>query len=125
MLNCPICGKEIPEGNKACSEECVKKALELRKQKRNRNFTSTGNLTSEETLWMGQDRRKRATETILKLAKELLPMPFKKFASTVSFRTGLSLRKIMDDYLEVLLEIGLLKRLDNMLYLEEKPTEVE
>jgi hypothetical protein len=46
-------------------------------------------------------------------------MSYKHFACTVSYRTGLSLRKITEDYLEVLLELGLLKRNDNTLVLGE------
>ena len=44
-------------------------------------------------------------------------MAYKKFACTVSYRTGLSLRKVTDDYLEVLIELGFLKRNDGMLEL--------
>jgi hypothetical protein len=95
----PECGKEIDEGKKYCDEKCLKRHIELKKPK----------LDSEENLWLGQDRRKRAMETILKLAKELCPISYKQFACVVSYRTGLSLRKITDDYLEVLLELGLLK----------------
>jgi hypothetical protein len=101
----PECQKEVPEGKNYCNEKCLKRHLELKKPK----------LVSEESLWLGQDRRKRAMETILKLAKEHCPMPYKKFACIVSYRTGLSLRKITDDYLEVLLELGLLKRIENLL----------
>jgi len=66
-------------------------------------------------VWLGQERRKRAMNTIRKLAKENCPMPYKRFASLVSYRTGLSYRKITDDYLEILLELGLLRRDDNVL----------
>jgi hypothetical protein len=103
----PECQKEVSEGKKYCGETCFKRHLELKKPK----------LASEENLWLGQDRRKRAMETILKLARELCPMPYKQFACIVSYRTGLSLRKITDDYLEVLLELSLLKRSDNLLIL--------
>jgi hypothetical protein len=103
----PECQKEVAEGKKYCDETCLKRHLQLKKPK----------LASEENLWLGQDRRKRAMETILKLARELCPKPYKKFACIVSYRTGLSLRKVTDDYLEVLLELGLLKRDDNNLTL--------
>ena len=53
----------------------------------------------------------------MKLAKELLPMPYKRFACTISYRTGLSLRKVTDDYLEVLIELGFLTRDDGVLEL--------
>jgi hypothetical protein len=108
----PECGKDVSEGKKYCDETCIKRHLELKKPK----------LASEENLWLGQDRRKRAMETILKLAKELCPIPFKKFACVVSYRTGLSLRKITDDYLEVLLELGLLKRNESMLNTGDEST---
>ena len=103
----PECRKEIPEEKKYCNETCLKRHLQLKKPR----------LASEENLWLGQDRRKRAMETILKLAREHCPMSYKKFACIVSYRTGLSLRKIQDDYLQVLLELGLLERNDSNLAL--------
>jgi hypothetical protein len=109
MTKCqnPECQKEVAEGKKYCDETCLRRHRELERPK----------LASEENLWLGQDRRKRAMETILKLARELCPKPYKKFACIVSYRTGLSLRKITDDYLEVLLELGLLERKENNLNL--------
>jgi hypothetical protein len=53
----------------------------------------------------------------MNLAKELLPMSFKKFACTVCYRTGLSLRKVTDDYIEVLMELDFLRRNGGMLEL--------
>ena len=114
----PECGKEIAEGKKYCDEACLRKYLEIKKR--------LPKLASEENLWLGQDQRKRANqrkramETILKLAREHCPMPYKKFTCIVSYRTGLSLRKIQDDYLQVPLEIGLLKRKENTLYLGDE-----
>jgi hypothetical protein len=103
----PECGKEIPEGKNYCDEKCQRRHIALKKLK----------LVSEENLWLGQDRRKRAMETIMKLARQHCPMPYKRFACTVSFTTGLSLRKVTDDYLVVLLELGFLKRNDGILEL--------
>jgi len=118
----PECGKQAPEGSNYCGEECLRRHIELKKSKQQQ--TKSGEkLTSEEDLWLGQARRKRAQETILKLAKELCPIPYKRFACLVSYRTGLSYRKITDDYLEVLLEIGLLKRNENILTMGETETE--
>lgn len=102
----PECGKNIPEGKKYCDETCLKRHLDLK---------LTPKLTSEEDIWLGQERRKRAMETIQKLARELCPTSYKRFACTVSYRTGLSYRKITDDYLVVLLQIGILKRKENTL----------
>jgi hypothetical protein len=79
--------------------------------------SSKEQLSSDEEEWLGQGRRKRAVEKIMKLAQELLPMAYKKFACTVSYRTGLSLRKVTDDYLEVLTELGFLRRNDGVLEL--------
>lgn len=114
---CKVCGKELPENNiesGICSEECMRRHYELKKKNEKEL-----NLTSEEGIWLGQDRRKRAMETIKKLARESCPISYKKFACLVSFRTGFSLRKVTDDYLEILLVLGLLKRNDNILTFEE------
>jgi hypothetical protein len=112
MTKCqnPECQKEIVEGKKYCNETCLRRHLKLKRPK----------LASEENLWLGQDRRKRAMETILKLAEELCPMSCHKFACIVSYRTGLSLRKITDEYVEVLLATGLLERKGNILNLGDE-----
>jgi hypothetical protein len=104
----PECKKEIPEGSNYCGEDCLRRHIELKK---------LSNLSSDEDEWLGQGRRKRAVEKIIKLARELLPMPYKRFACTVSYRTGLSLRKVTDDYLEVLMELRFLRRNNGLLEL--------
>jgi uncharacterized Zn finger protein len=104
----PECGKELSEGKTYCDENCLRKHQELKRLKK---------LEVDEEEWLGQGRRKRAVEKIMKLAKKLLPMSYKHFACTVSYRTGLSLRKVTDDYLEVLIELDLLKRNDGALEL--------
>jgi len=107
----PECEKEVPKDKKYCGEECLKRHLELKK---------ASNLTSEEDIWLGQGRRKRAMNTIMRLAEELCPIGYKRFICTVAYRTGLSYRKISDDYLEILTEIGLLKLNDGILTVGKK-----
>jgi hypothetical protein len=104
----PECRKELPEGKTYCDENCLRRHQEIKKLTK---------LSIDEEEWLGQGRRKRAVEKMMNLAKELLPMPYKRFACTVSYRTGLSLRKVTDDYLEVLIELGFLRRNDGVLEL--------
>jgi hypothetical protein len=80
----------------------MRRYYELKKEER-------PNLESEPNLWIGQGKRKNIMEAILKLARENLPMNLKKFSCLVSFRTNLSLRKVTEDYLEILIELGVLK----------------
>ncbi len=47
-------------------------------------------------------------------------MPYKRFACLLSYRTGLCLRKVEDDYIQVLLGVGLLKMDGNILTLAER-----
>jgi hypothetical protein len=54
-------------------------------------------------------------ETIKNLAQELFLMEYDKFACIVSYRTGLSLRKITDEYLKILLTVGIIQRNGNTL----------
>ena len=93
----PECGKDIPEGSNYCSEDCLRRHIELKQQSK---------LSPCEDEWLGQGRRKRAVEKIMKLGQELLPIPYKKFACTVSYRTGLSLRKVTDDYMKSSLNLA-------------------
>lgn len=77
------------------------------------------NLTHEDEIWLGQGRRKRAMDVISRLAKELCPMPYRKFISMISYRTGLSRRKIADDYIVVLLDVGILEMKEGTLNVVE------
>jgi hypothetical protein len=64
-------------------------------------------------------------EIIEDIAKELCPISLRKFVSKVSYRTGLSLRKISDDYVRILIDIGFLTLTKNTLFLNEKRGEQE
>ena len=75
------------------------------------------NLAKEEDIWLGQRRRMRAMDVFQKLAKELCPMPQGKFISIASYLTGLSRRKVADDYLLVLLDVGILTVNEGILHL--------
>jgi hypothetical protein len=98
----PECGKKLPEGMATCNEKCMRRYQEL-------NRAVSHKLTSEENVWFGQERRKRVMESIKQIARESCPISCERFASVVSYRTGLSLRKITDDYLKVLIDVGFLK----------------
>jgi len=76
------------------------------------------NLKNESDVWLGQERRKRAMETVKRIAKELLPMEYNKFSCIISYRTGLSLRKVTDEYLKILIELGIIERIGDTLHLE-------
>ena len=76
-------------------------------------------LKNESDVWLGQERRKRAMETVKRIARELLPMDYNKFSCILSYRTGLSLRKITDEYLKILIEIGFIKRHGDTLHLAD------
>jgi len=64
---------------------------------------------SPDDVWLGQGRRRRAMDVILDLVKENSGSPYGKLVSIISFSTGLSRRKIADDYLIVLRDVGLLE----------------
>lgn len=116
----PECQKEIPEGKKYCNQQCLERHLQIKKEFKKKLYIEFD--AKDDNIWLGQERRKRAFEIILKLAKEYLPMSYDQFASLLSYRIGISLRKITDDYLHVLQQIGLLKREGNSLFLSEGET---
>jgi predicted transcriptional regulator len=64
-------------------------------------------------VWLGQEKRRAIMDVIKAIAKECLPMGYNEFASIVSYRVGLSYRKITDDYLRVLLNVGFLQKDEN------------
>jgi len=54
------------------------------------------------------------------------PIEYERFVAKVSYYTGLSLRKITDDYLRVLINVGFVERNGNLLRLtDEGVKEVE
>ena len=112
----PECPKGIPDDRTHCDKVCFDRDHELRRLAR------TGlDLTLEDDVWLGQRRRRRAMEIVTRLAKEMCPISQGKFVSAVSYRTGLSRRKISDDYLVVLLDVGILRRNDGTLHLVASP----
>lgn len=46
---------------------------------------------------------------ISRMAKEKCPMPYKKFVSQTVYLTGLSPRKVREDYIDVLVDVGILR----------------
>jgi len=107
----PECGKDLPKGMAYCGEDCLRQHLELRKEKGIDSAEEESN--SQETQWLGQERRKRAMDVILLSAYKFGSMGYDQFASKMSYETGLSLRKITDDYLRVLTNMGFLSRNGN------------
>ena len=74
---------------------------------------------AQDDIWLGRSRRKRAMEVITRLAKEYCPMPYRKFVSMASYRTGLSRRKVGDDYLVALLDVEILENKEGNLSIVE------
>ena len=110
----PECGKEVSEDRVYCNADCFNRHIELK-----REAGSGINLDYEEDIWLGQRRRRRAMNAITRLARELCPISPSRFVSFVSFRTGLSRRKIADDYLETLLDVGILDNQEGVLTVVE------
>ena len=110
----PECGKEIPQDRTHCDKNCFDRDYELKRLARDKM-----NLTREDDIWLGQRRRRRAMDIISRLAKELCPISRSKFVSMVSYRTGLSRRKVAEDYLVVLLDVEILKVSEGTLNLVE------
>lgn len=108
----PECQKEVPDDHAYCDGDCLMRHLELKKIERGAMY-----LTQEEDIWLGQSRRKRAMDIISRLAKEMCPISHGKFVSIVSYKTGLSRRKIAEDYLVVLTDVGILQLNGGMLHL--------
>ena len=94
---------EIPEDRTHCDRDCFERDYELRRQARGETY-----LAQEDKLWPGTIKRNQQMETITRLAKEMCPSTHKKFISYASYRTGLTPRKIREDYVEVLLDVGIL-----------------
>ena len=112
----PECRKEIPEDRTHCDKICFDRDYELRRLTR-----GEPNLVQEDKLWPGTRKRDQQMETITRLAKELCPSSYKKFISLVAYRTGLTPRKVREDYVDVLLDIGILELSEGKLRLTYEP----
>lgn len=102
----PECNKEIPKNMNYCSENCLKNHIEIKEQLKIGNIATE--FKSEENIWIGQERVKRAYSIIIKLSKELCPCNYEIFISNLTFRMGLSRRKIEEDYVRALVNLGFL-----------------
>jgi len=121
----PECGKPVPEGKNYCSEECLKRHLEIKRKekkrkKKERRDEFEERRVQEPSIWLGQERRKRAMDTIMFLLSRWQPIEYERFVAKVSYYTGLSLRKITDDYLRVLVNVGFVERNGNLLRLTDE-----
>ena len=94
----PACNKAIADNMNYCSEECLREH-QMSKGKSKVENKKVVNNNDNFNIWMGQKRRKVAFSIIQELCKEIAPISFKKFCCEVAYRTGLSLRKISDDYM--------------------------
>lgn len=108
----PECQKEVPDDHAYCDGDCLMRHIELKRLER-----GGMDLTQEDDIWLGQSRRKRSMDIISRLAKEMCPISHGKFVSFVSYKTGLSRRKIAEDYLVVLTDVGILQLSEGMLHL--------
>lgn len=89
----PECQKEIPEDCTHCDEDCFDRANELKRLAKGEII-----LSQEENLWPGQRKRKQTMEIISRMAKEKCPIPYKKFVSQTVYLTGLSPRKVRENF---------------------------
>ena len=121
MPNCqnPECQKEIPENRKYCNENCLKRYFELKKEQRQQKSSEYKNeheqgiqtdaLLGTNSEWVGQDRAKNTMNIILKICIELCPRAKDALIAYLRYRTGLSWRKIEEDYFRTLSKIGALR----------------
>jgi len=116
----PECRKEISEDRTHCNKECFDRDYELRRLAREK-----ANLTQEDKIWPGTRKRDQQMDTITRLAKELCPASYKKLISLVSYRTGLTPRKVREDYIEVLIDVGILSNNGDTVYLTTDFSESE
>lgn len=101
----PKCNKKIPENMAYCGQDCLQEHIKINKEVEKSNELNVN--TGSGNIWLGQTRRKVAFKILEELVKELSPMDYKTFICHASYKTGLSLRKISDDYLEILLNTGI------------------
>ena len=96
--------KEIPEDRTHCDKTCFDRDYELRKHASGEFY-----IAPEDKLWPGTRKRMQQMDTISRLAKEMCPISYRKFISAAAYSTGLTPRKMREDYVEVLLGVGILR----------------
>lgn len=60
-------------------------------------------------IFQGTTKRNEMMKKILQIAREQLPMNQKKFTNVVAFMTGLTPRKVAEDYLQLMLDVDVLQ----------------
>lgn len=64
--------------------------------------------------FLGTERRKKAMDVIMQICRENNPCPYKELVNILSYKTGLTTRKIEEDYLEVLISVRMLQLNKNL-----------
>ncbi len=75
--------------------------------------------------FIGTDRRKKTMSVIMQLCRELLPLDESEAVNIISFRTGLTTRKIEEDYIAVLKSIKFLDTENFALKVGEHADEID
>jgi hypothetical protein len=114
----PECEKEILKNMNYCSENCLRKHVEIKKQLKEKKITTE--LKDEANIWAGQERRKRAMYTIMKIASELCPIEYEVFLANLIFRCGFTKRKLEEDYVQPLIILGFLGKNTNTITVLKK-----
>jgi hypothetical protein len=114
----PECEKEILKNMNYCSEDCLRRHIEIKEQLKEKKITTE--LKDESNIWAGQERRKRAMNTILKIANELCPINYEEFLANLIFRCGFTKRKLEEDYVQPLIILGFLGKNTNTIIMLKK-----
>jgi hypothetical protein len=64
---------------------------------------------NSKSVFNGTNRRNQMMQAIVQMCREQLPMPQKEFINIVAFNTGLTTRKVQEDYLDVLVSVHVLQ----------------
>lgn len=60
-------------------------------------------------IFTGTSKRDKMMQSIVQMARELLPMSQKEFINTVAFNTGLTTRKVQEDYIDLLVTVHIIQ----------------
>ncbi len=106
------CEKQALPNTEFCSEECM-----LKYKLSNIKSLNLGDVSD---LWIGTSKRAKMTLRIIELIKENQPISIKQLVGIVSYCTGISRRVVQEDYLENLIDVGVIYTNGNEIHLTTK-----
>ena len=121
----PDCGKEIPDNMHYCSENCLRRHQEIKRQERERAKTTAETVTlnlADETKLIDPNEGTKSKTILKNKALQLIKKypdnkTLKQYSSRLCWDISVSFRTALEGYIEPMVEKGILFHVRENLYM--------